>query len=184
MGTRHLIVVIADGANRIAQYGQWDGYPEGQGATALEFLRKADLAAFKSKCLQNRFGTDVELKAIAKPHGDNWKEKHPELSRDAGADILKMVYDSKAGLMLSDQHDFAADSLMCEFAYVVDLDKRTFEVFRGFNKTPIAPTERFFPLESKSDGGYHPVRLLKSYSLDSLPTKTKFLKDLTPEGEE
>ena len=39
MGTRHLICVVSDNQYRIAQYGQWDGYPEGQGAAILEFLK-------------------------------------------------------------------------------------------------------------------------------------------------
>ena len=30
MGTRHLIAVQLDGEYKIAQYGQWDGYPEGK----------------------------------------------------------------------------------------------------------------------------------------------------------
>ena len=43
MGTRHMVGVVLDGDFKIAQYGQWDGYPEGQGKTVLDFLRKADI---------------------------------------------------------------------------------------------------------------------------------------------
>ena len=39
MGTRNLTAVYIDGEYKVAQYGQWDGYPEGQGMTALTFLR-------------------------------------------------------------------------------------------------------------------------------------------------
>jgi hypothetical protein len=39
MGTRNLTRVICDGKTKVAQYGQWDGYPEGQGKTVLNFLR-------------------------------------------------------------------------------------------------------------------------------------------------
>lgn len=31
MGTRNLTAVYLDGQYKVAQYGQWDGYPEGQG---------------------------------------------------------------------------------------------------------------------------------------------------------
>lgn len=40
MGTRHLIAAVIDGEYKIAQYGQWDGDPEGQGLTVLDFLLK------------------------------------------------------------------------------------------------------------------------------------------------
>ena len=38
MGTRHLIAVQLDGEYKIAQYGQWDGYPDGKGIDVLHFL--------------------------------------------------------------------------------------------------------------------------------------------------
>lgn len=39
MGTRNLTVVIKKAKPVVAQYGQWDGYPSGQGATVLNFLK-------------------------------------------------------------------------------------------------------------------------------------------------
>ncbi len=39
MGTRHLICVFYKCRFVVAQYGQWDGYPEGQGVTLMKFLR-------------------------------------------------------------------------------------------------------------------------------------------------
>ncbi|KAK4250480.1 hypothetical protein C7999DRAFT_38551 [Corynascus novoguineensis] len=38
MGTRHLICIFWKGKWVIAQYGQFDGYPEGQGAKVFQFL--------------------------------------------------------------------------------------------------------------------------------------------------
>lgn len=40
MGTRHLIAVIdRKGTLKVAQYGQWDGYPSGQGVDVLKFAK-------------------------------------------------------------------------------------------------------------------------------------------------
>jgi hypothetical protein len=39
MGTRNLIYVYHRGRFVIADYTQWDGYPEGQGERILQFLR-------------------------------------------------------------------------------------------------------------------------------------------------
>ncbi|OBT59797.1 hypothetical protein VE03_10541, partial [Pseudogymnoascus sp. 23342-1-I1] len=39
LGTRNLVFVYYQSRFVLAQYGQWDGYPEGQGFTILAFLR-------------------------------------------------------------------------------------------------------------------------------------------------
>jgi hypothetical protein len=43
MGTRNLTMVISKGEYKIAQYGQWDGYPSGQGSVVLNFLMNLDV---------------------------------------------------------------------------------------------------------------------------------------------
>ncbi|ATY60351.1 hypothetical protein A9K55_006524 [Cordyceps militaris] len=43
MGTRHLVVVILNGIWYIAQYGQWDGYPEVVGMQLVRLLARPDL---------------------------------------------------------------------------------------------------------------------------------------------
>lgn len=56
MGTRHLISVVLDGEYKIAQYGQWDGYPSGQGQAIVDFLLdNFDREAFKRQLAKCRF---------------------------------------------------------------------------------------------------------------------------------
>ena len=164
MGTRHLIQVNYKGQTRIAQYGQWDGYPSGQGKTVLNFLKTRNLEVFKKK-LENVFWmtqeevdktySNLNIEAdggglILSSDADRHGKLYPELCRDTGANILDLVLDNdKTGLVNSE--DFKEDTLFCEWYYLIDLDKNTLEVGNGASKT---------------------------YQLDNLPEYEQFLKDL------
>lgn len=193
MGTRHLIGVILDGDFRIAQYGQWDGYPSGQGVTVLDFCRSVKLEKFKDKVRGVRFATDEDqksvddfLESIGSANGwltmeqsNQFQAKFPALSRDVGSDILAMV-NSGSAEFLQDSRDFALDSLFCEWAYVLDLDTDTLEVYQGFQKSPHECGRWGGQKAEKSD--YYPVKMVQAYSLYELPNDEDFVKEL--EGEE
>jgi hypothetical protein len=210
MGTRNLICVVVDGQYRVAQYGQWDGYPEGQGKDILEFLRgilkQNKLNEFADKVRQCQFLSDEELEAqwnlfekanalglVSFEAADRHNAAFPENSRDTGAKILNLIMERNFGLKIQNSLDFAADSLMCEYAYVVDLDKKTFEIYRGFQQQELNEKERFAGLTqnhltkdykaSTDEQSYYPVAHWKTHSLDKLPTEKKFLKDLTEKAE-
>lgn len=186
MGTRHLICVFADGEYKVAQYGQWDGYPEGQGIDCLEFLRDRRDSRFEKNVKLCREFSGEEWKAIRKKYGeredgsmrlddyDRMSKDYPQLSRDTSSDVLEMIQCSDGGLQLVRDLDFAADSLFCEWAYVIDIDHRTFEEYRGFNREPLEENDRFYFLESRSENGYHPVKLVGKWSLDDLPSNKEF----------
>lgn len=201
MGTRHLIAVQLNGEYRVAQYGQWDGYPSGQGVRVLEFLRTANLHAFAEKVAAAQWLADDEANAAwvecgAHPDSDmvsldvanRHSARYPERSRDTGAKILPLIMEYPAGIKLRDSLSFAADSLFCEWAYVIDLDTKKLEVFKGFNHSPLDPAERFAKLpqrENASDGTeYHPVRKVAEFDLGDLPSKAAFLAVTEPADEE
>jgi hypothetical protein len=190
MGTRHLIAVVKDNEYKVAQYGQWDGYPEGQGKLVLNFLLTPEnVKALESKLLKVRFieseGRDKDfveeynknISGNKTPEQAQWFEKYK--SRDIGAKILTNISTSTdEEIILINNIDFAGDSLMCEWAYVIDLDKRTFEVYEGFNKVPISEDERFASFK-KEDGDYYQVKAVAEYSLESLPSEDTFLSELS-----
>lgn len=63
MGTRNLTMVIQDHETKIAQYGQWDGYPEGQGLTILSFLEeKENMQKLKELLSKIRFENEQDIK--------------------------------------------------------------------------------------------------------------------------
>jgi hypothetical protein len=175
MGTRNATIVIKDNKTKVAQYGQWDGYPSGQGVTALNFLRQANLSQFGTEVDKLDWFTEEELEDL----GTAWQDSHPYLSRDTGAEILIEVYKGTVTKLVN-REDFVADSLFCEWAYVVDLDKNTFEVYEGFNQEPLTKDDRFFDLtenvERRGDNQYHPCKMIKSYPLDNLPTEEEFIE--------
>lgn len=186
MGTRHLIAAFYQGEYRIAQYGQWDGYPDGQGLTVLQFARDLDglgREGFLKKLLAVRDITDEECEAVNST--ENWTTKYPHLSRDAGAEILRMVWDGPEGMALRRFIAFAGESLFCEWAYVLDFDKNTLEVFKGSNHSPLDPSERFasIPTDPKAPE-YYQVKFEKSWPLTSLPSNEEFLAAFAEPEEE
>lgn len=183
MGTRHLIAVQLDGEYKVAQYGQWDGYLEFQGKRVLNFLREMDRPKFETALRKCSFMSEqdfieldkeIETKRQQNPSYD-WMQEYPFLSRDVSYEILKLVQKSE-GLKLRNSISFAADSLFCEYAYVIDLDKNTFEIYGGFNKEPLPEGERFKDAVSNdASDDYYPVRKVAEYSLDELPSDEEFL---------
>ena len=202
MGTRGINVTVANNEVKCAQYNQWDSYPSGQGATVLNFLRNIMQPDFKEKVLACSWLTEEENKALwvscgADPESDmvnmdvsnKFSQAYPWLHRDCGADIYEYIQKSENGLKLNNAISFAADSLFCEWGYVVDLDKGTFEVYRGFNQKALDPEERFHFLEEQSqkdhrDSQYHPIKLVRFFYLNELPTEEEFVKALEEREED
>ena len=201
MGTRHLTCVIKDGEFRVAQYGQWDGYPSGQGATILTFLAKADLNQFRDRVEQCHWLDLEDFEERYKTWGfpedgfmdrgesEMFKGAFPYLGRDLGAEILEEIYHATDIVELRNESAFAHDSLMCEWAYVIDLDRNVFEVYRGFNQDPNASSGVFASVPNEVDQDhrdekYATVVLLKTYSLDDLPTIDVLIEECDKDEDE
>lgn len=64
MGTRHLIAIQLDGELQVAQYGQWDGYPEGQGSSLAKSVvglkEEGKLDLLKERVRASEMCTDLE----------------------------------------------------------------------------------------------------------------------------
>lgn len=124
MGTRNSTLVTLDGKKKVAQYGQWDGYPTGQGQTIADFLNREDFSVekFKEQVSRVRPITDEEIERVN--NTPNWKKVYPHLSRDAGADVLNMILDGKVEFLVLDE-EFVNDRLFCEYWYDINLDDET-----------------------------------------------------------
>lgn len=192
MGTRNLTMVYLDGEYKVAQYGQWDGYPEGQGVTILNFLQEVEIDKFKEKVRNSvkkitpeiltkyhiEAGGELFSEAIRPEVFDKFKNLYPQFSRDTGAKVLEEIMSVAEGdIYLKLDTEFAKDSLFCEWAYVVDLDQMVLEVYAGNNLLPLGPNDRFFWLqESLTSDGYWPVKMICSFPLNKLPPRESFIE--------
>jgi len=192
MGTRNLTCVVKDGKYCVAQYGQWDGYPEGQGAITCDFIitqlqTEEGLAKFKQridsvveisaadlKSLWVSVGADLNSNIVNMTVSDRFEKNWPWLNRDCGANILQRIMD-RQGIQISLDINFAADSLFCEWAWLINLDDETLEVFRGHNMEPLPDDARFKYLEKlprKEDDEYYPIKLWQKIPLAEITDKT------------
>lgn len=139
MGTRNLTKVIdKDGITRVAQYGQWDGYPEYTGKRIIEFISEYKMIdKIEQSLVKARFITEDESKVLFKPYvndedmmtfedGQTFAVMYPSLTRDTGCDILKVLVYSNAYVPLQDESDFENDDLYCEGAYTLNYQTREF----------------------------------------------------------
>lgn len=194
MGTRNLTVVVKDNEIKVAQYGQWDGYPSGAGVEILSFVSCPNNLSNLEKALGKvRFATEQELEDHDNAAG-SWDKQdtrtgeqirwfHTFATGDLGWKILTRIietdYDEVA---LVDKRSFANDGLFCEYAYVIDLDNRNLEVYEGFNRGDVK-AGRFADYE-REDEEYAPVGLVETYSLNDLPSQEEFLQDLESDEED
>jgi hypothetical protein len=139
MGTRGLTKVVYEGEIKVAQYGQWDHYPSGQGVAILSFLRGEgnlellkngikNIKAISDEILDkyvNEF-TDNEKGFMTMDEAESFKDKYPSLSRDTGGEILSVVANSTNEIPLVLNAEFENDDLFCEGVYTVDLDQSMF----------------------------------------------------------
>ena len=197
MGTRNLTCVVKDKTFRVAQYCQWDGYPSGVGAEILDFLRdEFDKDLMEIRLDQLEPVDDEEMEKLweeaGSPRGqemvssdtiEKMKAAYPQLVREFGPAVLGRIQEGTlAGNKVKLEQSFAQDSLFCEWAYVVDLDRHKFEVYRGLNTRPIDHTERFYTGNLPEYGypgdedRFYPVSLLIEFDLDLLPDKEAFVK--------
>ena len=147
MGTRHHQTVIdRNGKLRIAQYGEWDGYPKRQGVEILKYLRTGDLEKYQSNLDQLKKVTKQQGEEIDKD--EDWAEKYPYLSRNCGFKLHKMIEDGIVQFIGWCSKKEA--NKWCEGFYEINFKKRTF------------------------NSQYHQINV--TVSLDNLPTEEEYLK--------
>lgn len=176
MSTRYLMVVIEDKKPVIAQHGHCDGSPSVNGLKILELLCRDTEQLIKTQLHRCTILEESEYRNFFKNNSldeEALEKAHPKFWWSDGADMLETLLDTDRTAETRNYYDFAYDSIQCEWAYVIDYDKQTFEVYKGWSQKPIRYDERFFN-DGKDLNGYYPVRLVARYLLSHLPTSEKF----------
>ena len=189
MSTRGAVGFRLNGVDKIT-YNHSDSYPSGLGQDVLDFLsgyfKKGTISGLKKKVnkielIDAKVEPTLEQQERYKKYADTGvssgklSEWYVLLRNLQGS--LKDFLD--AGVM-NDGSKFLSDSLFCEWAYIVNLDDETLEVYKGFNEKPngkgryaknaVLPP----PTETGYQYKYYPVTLKKTYPLSKLPLSLNF----------
>ena len=193
MGTRGSVGFVHNDIIK-SFYNHFDSYPSYLGDKVLRWVHSATL--------DNKLDLAAELvdglRAVdegAQPTVDQLAELETNLSRvgmtlseswdkrvSTGNDWYSVLRGTQGNLdqMLAagfyfDCTNFFKDSLFCEWGYVVDLDERVLEVYKGYQAEP-HNLGRFASPESYN--GYYPVALVASFRFNKLPTTLANLEEL------
>jgi len=181
MGTRNLTMVInKEGETKIAQYGQWDGYPSGVGIGVLKFLRNEDaLSKLQANFSKVRFLSDSQAdKDFMEAYNKNAPEwsSDPDnrtaeqkrwfdlyITRNLACDILDNIANSTDDdiLIIDQQGTAKGDDSWVEWCYVINLQTQTLDVYNRLD-SPI----------------------IKSYPLNALPSNEDFINELEGSDED
>jgi hypothetical protein len=134
MGTRGLTKVVYKNQTIVAQYGQWDHYPEGQGVTLFNILKDPNnVKNFIKKIPQIYYPSDEQLDVIYKSvTGDNPDEQVPSLTRNTGGEIFRVIADwDDSPIPIVRDEAFEKDELFCEGVYTINLDTGFFHTQFG-----------------------------------------------------
>lgn len=150
-----------DGVEKICQYSQWVGYPEGVGLKILNFLKNSELVERlqnnlpKVRFLSEKDPLVIEYNQRVENNNVTEKDKiwfEDFISRDVGAKILMNIANSLWDeiLLVQDLEGFR----WAEWSYLIDFQYGIFSVYKYDMEQP--PLVTFF--------------------LDNLPTEEEFLK--------
>jgi hypothetical protein len=141
MGTRGAYGFRVNGKDFL-MYNHFDSYPSGLGRQVVDFIRRNSDKTI-GKLAKSLVVVDRDV---------NPTEAQKEMCRKAGVVDLSVSNKSendwycllrktqgdlsslkKVPLIITSGNEFVADSLFCEYAYILNVDEGVLEVYRGFN---------------------------------------------------
>lgn len=174
MSTRGAYGFRINGRDKIT-YNHCDSYPTWLGKKIVDFIQTSSLEEMRqiaSRIIlvrQDDIPTPEQIEeckewadlGVGKRTLTDWYC----LLRNAQGDLSAYA---KGLRYMIDNHTFLADSLFCEWAYIVNLDECAFEVYVGFQKRrDNNPRNRYRNMQKQ--GEYYPVKLVAEFPLQEIP---------------
>jgi len=170
MGTRGIMGFRVDGTDRLI-YNHWDSGPSWLGGNVVKFLRGCDLDAVREQVRALRDVGGTEPTAEDRKQFAHLTDNRVSTGADWYALIRQTQGDPAATLecgVFEGSNSFMADSLFCEYAYVINLDANVFEVYRGFQDRSHSQG-RYAEMEDGGSDGYKPVALVGAFPIEDIP---------------
>lgn len=139
MGTRGCVGFYKDGKEKIG-YNHFDSYPTGLGAEIILYLQDKSINQ-----LNEIFDETVVVENESNDVFD-WSEH-----------CIKKEFEEYS--------DFLANSLFCEYAYIINLDDNVLEFYTGFNQNPDGKGRYAHLIYDSFDTRYYGVVLKKTIPL-------------------
>lgn len=133
MGTRSTTFVKYKGECKVAQYGQWDGYPSSVGVGILQVLRDGNRETVLASLDRTRWMTDKEIEVantFLKERDAEVADYFPLLTRNSAGDFIMEVLNEQH-LPLGEEEILLVqdeDTTWSQYIYEIDFDEGTFKV--------------------------------------------------------
>lgn len=124
-------------------YNHYDSYPTGLGNKIIGFCNSHTLIELEqifnriewASYFDNSFIDFVDI---------DWSSKYITVTKDSNNDFIK-------------------DSLFCEYAYIINLDTKKLEYYKGYQDQP--DKENRFGIEKQKDYDFYPCKKIKEFTL-------------------
>jgi len=191
VSTRGLLAFHVDGETK-ASYNHADSYPSSLGIDALRYLRTVVDTELGVETLRE---TAARLKVVSNavrptPEEIDALGRYAERGYDDGRldnwyVLLHATQGDPQHILaagyVENSFEFGYDGLFCEHGYVIDLDARTFDVYRGFSRGDVEGLWAERPAGQR-DTGFGSVTRVASFPFENLPSDEEFLERLAKEG--
>ncbi len=181
MSTRGAYGIRKNETDKI-MYNHYDSYPTALGEDILKFIKE-----HKRKDFDDVFDFLIPIDPKTKPTPEQIKRcqstTNLSVSKGSTEDWYCLLRETQGNIesrmppngvpYFEDYGRFLSDSIFCEWAYIINLDKNVLEIYQGFNRTK-SDKGRYASLfreknVTSSEDKYYGVELLTEIPLEYVP---------------